>query len=283
MISKVAAVVQSKVALAALGVLLVGGSGTAVAVAATSGHLHGLGAALGGASSETQGKGASSTGDASDSHAHTVSVEGLLVACSTTTTPATISVKDTSGKTWTLVVTASTKLNGDASAAHQSGGNSAGDTGDQANALTLADICATANLNTRDVQAQATPNGAAYDAWKVTLQGPANGSTKGNGSDNGSNGKGGDNSSNGAGDSHSNATPQAEQHEWSGTVTDVSATGFTMTSDGVTYQVIVPSDAHLSGVANVAAIAPKAQVTVEGTISGATVTATSVQVESAHD
>ncbi len=103
MLSKIAAVAHSKVALAVLGAVLVGGGGSAVAVAATTGHLSTLGvnAAM------------NSSSASSNSHAHTTSVEGLLTACSATTTPATLSVKDSSGKSWTFVVSATTKINGD--------------------------------------------------------------------------------------------------------------------------------------------------------------------------
>ncbi|HZC04768.1 MAG TPA: hypothetical protein VE338_03935, partial [Ktedonobacterales bacterium] len=104
MLAKIAALTQSKVAIAALGVVLVGGGGGAVAVAATTGHLSTLGVNLNSAN------GASS---ASDSHAHTVGVEGLLVSCSATTPPASIVVKDSKGVQWTFAVSATTKLNGD--------------------------------------------------------------------------------------------------------------------------------------------------------------------------
>jgi hypothetical protein len=101
MLSKIAALAHSKVALAALGVVLVGGGGSAVAVAATSSHLSTLGVNLSEAHSSTE---------TPDSHAHTMGIEGLLTACSTTSTPATISVKDSAGKRWTLVVSATTKF-----------------------------------------------------------------------------------------------------------------------------------------------------------------------------
>lgn len=192
MLAKIATLAKSKAAIAVLGVVLVGGGSSAVAVAATTGHLSTLGVDL-----NSAGKSSSA-----DSHAHTVGVEGLLVACNTTTTPNTISVKDKDGKSWTFVVSSTTKFNGAVhtegsgstganagGASTAKGDNSANAGGASTNhtAATLADICATANLNTRDVQVQATPNGSAYDAWKVTLQGQgsANGgsSTDSNGGD----------------------------------------------------------------------------------------------------
>jgi hypothetical protein len=234
MLSKIVALAHSKVALAALGAVLVGGGGSAVAVAATTGHLSTLGVNLSAAHSSTETPG---------SHAHTMGIEGLLTACSTTSKPATISVKDSAGKSWIFVVSATTTFNGDtqtASSAGQgassakgdnstsgagassakgdnstsgagassakgdnsahAGDNSAQDTtgagassakGDKSanagdnsahTAPTLADVCATANIGTRDVQVQATQNGSSYDAWKVTLQGPGSATNDGSGS-----------------------------------------------------------------------------------------------------
>jgi hypothetical protein len=227
MLSKIAAVAHSKVALAVLGAVLVGGGGGAVAMAATTGHLSTLGvnAAM------------NSSSASSNSHAHTTSVEGLLTACSATTTPATISVKDGSGKSWTFVVSATTKINGDthtdashgassasnttgAGASSAKGDNSthAGDNtstgtgassakgdnsanaGDSsAHTATLADVCTSANIGTRDVQVQATKNGASYDAWKVTLHGAGSASgdsSDGHASDGGSSGSSSDAASN---------------------------------------------------------------------------------------
>lgn len=117
MLSKVLAVTHSKVALAVLGAVLVGGGGSAVAVAATTGHLSTLGVNV---ASEH------SNSPSSDSHAHTIGVEGLLTACSALTPPATITVND-GHKSWTFVVSATTKINGDTNAdTSHNGGNSTG-------------------------------------------------------------------------------------------------------------------------------------------------------------
>jgi hypothetical protein len=223
MLSKIAALAHSKVALAALGVMLVGGGGSAVAVAATSSHLSTLGVNLSEAHSSTE---------TPDSHAHTMGIEGLLTACSTTSTPATISVKDSAGKRWTLVVSATTKFNGDtqtASSAGQGASSAKGDnstsgagassakgdnsthagdnsaqntTGAGASSAkgdnsahatpTLADVCATANIGTRNVQVQATQNGSSYDAWKVTLKGSGSANSEGSGSNSASSNASGD-------------------------------------------------------------------------------------------
>lgn len=48
--------------------------------------------------------------------------------------------------------------------------DSKGDT--ESHEVTLAQVCAAANINTRDVQVQATKTSSGYDARKVTLQGP---------------------------------------------------------------------------------------------------------------
>ena len=205
MLSKILAVTHSKVALAVLGVVLVGGGGSAVAVAATTGHLSTLGVNLASENSNAN----------SSSHAHTIGVEGLLTACSTSTPPATISVTDSAGKSWTFVVSATTKINGDthtdasqgssatgagassakgdnsthadgaSSGASSSSGDNSANAGDNSahTAATLADVCASANIGTRHVQVQATQDGANYDAWKVTLQGSD--ASNSNGSDSG--------------------------------------------------------------------------------------------------
>ncbi len=198
MLGKLALLIQSKTALAVLGVVLVGGSGGAVAAAAATGHLtaHGVNLNTESASTKTP-----------DSHAHTVGVEGLLTACSTTAK--TLTVKDSAGKSWTFVVSATTKITGDThvastgasgtpgagnsqaggnsggnssakgdNSAHagdnssHAGGNSAGGDNSAHSAPTLADVCTATNIGSRHVQVQATPDGATYDAWKVTLQGP---------------------------------------------------------------------------------------------------------------
>lgn len=226
MLAKIAAVAQSKVALAVLGVVLVGGGGSAVAVAATTGHLSTLGVNLNSEKSDAQST------ETPDSHAHTTGVEGLLVSCSATTLPASITVKDSKGASWTFAVSATTKFNGDtesesqgaAGASSAKGDNSthagdgsdhsgagsatgsgassakgdsstqAGDTGDNSthtgdNSAHTAPSLATicAFAGKRDVEVQATQNGSGYDAWKVTVQGP--GSVNGS-SDGGSSDKG---------------------------------------------------------------------------------------------
>lgn len=76
MLAKLAVLAQSKVALAVLGVVLVGGGGTAAAVAATTGHLGPIELAH---STPTKGAEDGENGI----HAHTVSIEGVLATVGT--------------------------------------------------------------------------------------------------------------------------------------------------------------------------------------------------------
>lgn len=281
MLAKLATLVQSKTALAVLGVVLVGGGSGAVAVAATTGHLSTLGVNLNVAGTKT----AEST-ETPDSHAHTTSVEGLLTAC----TASSISVKDSAGKSWTFVVSSTTKYNGDVKTTGEGASSAKGDNSANAGgastgsastggastehaAPTLADVCATANIGTRDVEVQATANGTEYDAWKVTLQGPASAKSGSEGTDTSSAGSSTD--SKGSSSDGQNTT---EAKSYEGTVTAVSATGFTLTHNGMSAQVVVTSTTHFSGVSSLSAITVNAHVSVTGTLSGTTLTATSIEV-----
>jgi len=166
MLAKITALVQSKIALAVLGVALVGGGGTAVAVAATGGHL------LPKSTPATTSVATHTTHstETPGARAHTVSVEGTLTACDTTAN--TLGVTDAQGKAWIFTVNTQTRYNG------------------AENATTQAAVCATANINTRKVEVSATQQSdGSYLAWKVTLQGTVNG--------NGSHGSGQGGSANG--------------------------------------------------------------------------------------
>jgi hypothetical protein len=301
MLPKLATLVKSKTAIAVLGVVLVGGSGGAVAMAATTGHLAPLGVDLGASTDQTK---TPEKAETPDSHAHTTSVEGLLAACDTSATPNTISVTDKAGKSWTFVITTTTKFNGDtqsessakgdnsahtggASTGDHSGGASTGgastggaSTGDSSAhvAPTLADVCATANIGARDVEVQATADttdSTKLDAWKVTLQGPA--SSKNDGQSGDSTDHSGAGSSTGGSSEGSQSTPEARQYD--GTVTAVSATGFTMTHNGVSYDVTVSATTHFSGGASLSTLQVNAHVSVGGTLSGTSITATYVEVD----
>lgn len=138
MLSKVALLVKSKVALAALGVAVVGTGGTA-ALAAT-GHLPSLPAQ----SNATQ----SAHGDNGDgNHGHTVSIEGTLKAYNAGAKTISVQAEDAKSAT-TIGVNNDTRVNG-------------------AQATKLSDL--TANIGHK-VQVQATKqsNGSLV-AWKITV------------------------------------------------------------------------------------------------------------------
>jgi hypothetical protein len=107
MVSKALLVVQSKVALAVLGVVLVAGGGAAVAAAAAGAHVPVLSGLVGHSTTKTH-----DTGSDASSHAHTISVEGVLQGYNAGA--GTISVVehgDTSATT--IDVNSKTEVNGD--------------------------------------------------------------------------------------------------------------------------------------------------------------------------
>jgi hypothetical protein len=164
MLAKVLTVVKSKVALAVLGVILVGGGGGAVAAAASSGHLQGLGLQLGVSRGDsTHGK--------SDNRGH---AEGMLTACDATA--GTITVTDAGGTASVFTVTSTTTFVGDIH-----GNNKGGSTGASNPTFTLTDLCALVNKVKVQVQATASTSGSTttYDATKVTVEGQG---TSGDGS-----------------------------------------------------------------------------------------------------
>jgi hypothetical protein len=83
MLAKLALLAQSKVALAALGVVLVGGSGTVVAVAATTGHLGPIQTPMFHQGTPGADKGDNDQGDESGDHPNTISIEGKLTSLKT--------------------------------------------------------------------------------------------------------------------------------------------------------------------------------------------------------
>lgn len=148
MLSKVAALVKSKVALAALGVVLAGTGGTA-ALAAT-GHLPTL---------PSQSNATQNADGNNDNHGHTVSIEGTLKAYNAGAK--TISVQEADAKSPTTIgVNSDTRVNGD-------------------QATKLSDL--TANIGHK-VQVQATKqsNGSLV-AWKITVTGATDDHSQGSG------------------------------------------------------------------------------------------------------
>lgn len=268
MLSKVLAVVQSKAALAVLGVVLVGGGGSAVAFAAT-GHQLPL---IGSNASATAKPDA--THEAGDNHAHTVSIEGVLKAYSagTITVSATNvhsddgkpeatekpeptakpeatekpeATKTTTTTTMTITVNDKTRVNGE-------------------NASKLADL--SKNIGHKvQVQADKQSDGSLV-AWKVTLQG--------------ADGHSGDDSSDGKGSGDGSTSGQS--HVLAGKVTSVGSGSFVMQlADGTTKTVTVNAQTQFRGTAHsLADLKANARVAVMGsTQSNGTFLATSVAVE----
>ena len=110
MLSKVLALVQTKVGAAALGAVLVAGGGTAVALTVTHGNISGLGANT--ASTETnQNEG----NDGSKLH-----LEGVLLSY-TAGNPGSISVQKEDKSSVDIIVNSDTRINGEDNSQHASG------------------------------------------------------------------------------------------------------------------------------------------------------------------
>jgi hypothetical protein len=145
MLSKLSLLVKSKVALAALGAVLVAGGGTAAAVAAATGHL-----SVGGQSNATSTHTPDAT-EAAGAHAHTVAIEGTLKGFdSGAGTISVLGINDTTATT--ICVDSKTEVNGE-------------------HATKLSDLTAAVG---HKVQVQATKpssGSCALLAWKVTVEG----------------------------------------------------------------------------------------------------------------
>jgi hypothetical protein len=144
-VSKALLVVKSKLALAVLGALVVGGGGTAVAVAATGGHVPVLSTLVG--SSHSANK-TPDTGSDASSHAHTISVEGVLKGYSAgASTISVVEHGDTNATT--IDVNSKTEVNGE-------------------HASTLSDLT---KATGHKVQVQATKQSdGSLLAWKITVE-----------------------------------------------------------------------------------------------------------------
>lgn len=257
MLTKLMTLVKGKVAAAVLGVVLVGGGGGAVAVAAAQGHLNGLG--LQSASSDSNQKNSTDSSGANSkdgSHA-----EGMLTACDATGN--TIGVTDAKGTVYTFAVTTSTKFNGDIHGNDKGGSTSASNP-----AFGLTDLCALLNKVKVQVQATASTSGSTttYSADKITVEGQGTGEGS---------------TSEGNGKAESTETPDA-QHQFVGTVGNLNGTSFTLTfKNGVQYTVDA-SKVKLENGVTLASLVGKT-VMVEGSLSGTTVTAWSVETQSSGD
>jgi hypothetical protein len=207
MLAKLTALLSSKAALAALGIVLVGGAATATTVAATTGHLGPLQTPhIGGdeATHTPEGDGAQGA------HAHTISIQGTLTSITTcpasitklTLTDAKVSPEHTeqdndptqATKTPGAEATENTAKTPGAQATENAAAKDAEMTAVSdpvtvavtkdtrvtgADVKTLADLCG--HLKER-VEAQTTKgaNGA-FTAWKVTLLGGSQDGNGGNG------------------------------------------------------------------------------------------------------
>src|SRR5215472_14492075 len=147
MLSKALLVVKSKAALAILGVLVVGGGGTAVAVTATGGQVPVL-STLVGNTHHTATKTPETSGSNASSHAHTVSLEGVLKGYDATANTVSVLGNGATSAT-TIDVNSNTSVNG----VHVS---------------TLGDLT---NAVGHKVQVQATKQSdGSLLAWKITVE-----------------------------------------------------------------------------------------------------------------
>src|SRR5260221_4756811 len=159
MLSKLAIVLKGKMAAAVIGLLVVGGSGTAVAVQAKTKR----GASASKDASVAARETAKDNGQSGTNHAHTVAIEGVLKAYNSTAK--TIGVqKNSETSTTTISVNDQTTVNG-------------------AQATSLTELTESLN-HTVQVQTDRQSAGSLM-AWKITVGGEAN-PNAGNGS--GSNG-----------------------------------------------------------------------------------------------
>lgn len=141
MLSKVALVAKSKVAVAVLGVLLAGTGGT-VALAAT-GHMPSLPNVAQGANNN------SANNNDNSNHGHTVSIEGMLKAYNAGANTVSVLAVNSSSAT-VITVNAQTRVNGE-------------------NASKLSDLASAVDHKVQ-VQATKQSNGSLV-AWKITVEG----------------------------------------------------------------------------------------------------------------
>jgi hypothetical protein len=152
--AKLLALVHNKIAVAVLGVLLVGGSGAAVVAAS-----HGQNSGTHSSAQATHTPDNSKNSDNPGEHAHTIALEGKLAGYNASAKTISVQTKDATNPT-TVGVDANTEVNG-------------------AHAASLSDL---AKAVGHDVQVQATKqsNGSLL-AWKITVQGADSDNGSGNG------------------------------------------------------------------------------------------------------
>lgn len=249
MIARLLTLVQSKVALAALGVLLVGGSGAAV-VTATHAELP--------FTRPQSASTASHTPDATKSegdHAHTVSLEGKLTAYGAAGKTISVQTKDSSSPT-AVKVDSNTRVDGE-------------------HASSLSDL---AHAIGHDVEVQATKqsNGSML-AWKITVQGVASGT----GDDSHGSGDTGDGT--GSGDGHSNgSSDNGQQQTITGTISTVGANSFTVkVTSGSAVTVTVSGSTQFAGtIHGIGDLKAGVRVSIQGSLqSNGDLAATRIEVQ----
>jgi hypothetical protein len=183
--AKLAAVIQTKVAVALVGAAVVATGGTAAAMVATHGDL----SQIGSAASQTAGNDHGAAHQASPAAGHSgqcaVSAEGTLVTVSLSGGSGSITVKEADGTSTTFHVDKNTRVNG-------------------AHATTLADLARAQGAGDK-VQVQANkPSGCSGTAlaWKVTVEGAGSHGQPGGG--NGGGNGDGDGGQSGHGNGHGN-------------------------------------------------------------------------------
>lgn len=257
--TKLTMLMKGKVAAAVLGVILVGGGGGAVAVAATQGRLSGLGIQMASSAQQNSSTGASSASPKDGSHA-----EGMFTCTLDAQGNPTgeITVTDAQNDQYSFNVTSSTVFNGDIHG-NDKGGAASGSTSASNPTFDLSSLCDLAGKVKIQVQGSAAAGSSTtFDADKITVEGP---------------GSGGAVTGEGNGKPESTGTPDT-RHDFTGSIVTVTGTSFTMTVNGVQYTVDA-SNAKFDG-GSLVTLQAGANVQVEGTVSGTTITAYSVEVQS---
>jgi len=204
MLSKALLVVKSKAALAILGALVVGGGGTAVAVTATGGHVPVLSTLVGNA--QHSANKSPKSGSNASSHAHTVSLEGVLQGYDASAhTVSVLGNGDTSATT--IGVNSSTEVNGE-------------------HASALTDLTKAIGHKV-EVQSTKQSDGSLL-AWKITVESATGGQQTGQGQ----------------GPSQGGQDP-GQQTELQGTVLSVGTTSFVLTLQGGSTKTVTVSSATL--------------------------------------
>lgn len=316
MLAKLALLLQSKVALAALGATLVAGTGTVAIVGATQGHVGPVQTPFLHQRTPDSHEGAQNETNTTGQHAHTVSIEGTLTAvrvCASGSTAANFTgiavtnakasaehdASDTEGDESTPSATkapsaSKTPDTHDAKGTPGSSDDSAGgakttvtapvtvaltkDTRvNGSNAKTLGDLCKSIGHSV-EVEATKATDGS-LTAWKVTVQGGDNGTGNGDNTGDGNNGSNG--GTGGTGD-HSGSQGQTIDVAGVASAVDLHALTFLLTpATGAPVKVVVNSHTEFEGNAHTLAdLHASAHVKVRGTRqSDGSVLATRIEFE----